>query len=165
MVTCLVCGKQYEKGDCPRCQFPDIQIPGLDRENAIHHLRPAIEACRKVFLETIKVSLVTYRWKDVNGTVALDREERIPLGTGTELFGNEKWLDGQFARIPDQQKIDVTICVKTNEGEQTKTIAVPNLHKAELQQIGASVDENFRIRLMLRNQSENSTKSDPVALF
>ena len=79
MVTCLVCGKQYETGDCPRCKFPDVQIPGMEREQAIVQLKPVIEASRKAFLETVRVEVISYRWKDRNGTIVLDRKDCLEL--------------------------------------------------------------------------------------
>lgn len=165
MVTCLVCGKKYEAGDCPRCKFPDVQIPGMEREKAIIHLKPVIEASRRAFLENIRVEVISYRWKDKDGTIVLDRKDNLVLGTGTALAQGEVWLPGKFARIADEAKIPVKLRITAGEEVFEKTIRVPNLHKPELQQLGAKLDQNFNITLLLRNDSQKSVQSDPVPLF
>lgn len=165
MVTCLVCGKQYETGDCPRCKFPDVQIPGMEREQAIVQLKPVIEASRKAFLETVRVEVISYRWKDRNGTIVLDRKDCLELGTGTALAQGEVWLPGKFARIADEAEIPVKIRVTAGDEVIEKTIRVPNLHKPELQQLGAKLDQDFNITLLLRNDTQKSVQSAPVSLF
>lgn len=163
-MKCLVCSKIYEGGECPRCRFPDVQIPG-DREEAIEKLKPAINAYRTTFLESIRVDIVAYHWKDRNGSVVLDHQDRIPLGTGNELLQGERWLSTKFARVPDQEQLPVTICVTTAEGTQEKCVYVPNLQRAELQQIGAKMDPDCNIQLLLRNDTDKPTQSELVPLF
>jgi len=165
MVTCLVCGKKYEAGECPRCKFPDVQIPGMEREQAIAHLKPVIEASRKAFLENIRVEVISYRWKDKDGTIVLDRKDNLVLGTGTALAQGEVWLPGKFARIADEADIPVKIRVTAGDEVIEKSIRVPNLHKPELQQLGAKLDQNFNIILLLRNDSQKCVQSAPVPLF
>lgn len=163
-MKCLVCGKEYEAAECPRCHCPDILIVG-DREKALESILPTINQYRKNFAEAVKLSLVTYRWKDQNGQLVLDKKELIPIGTATELMQSEKWLDNKFARIADSKEITVNVCVAMRDDEQTVTVAVPNLKKEELQQLGARVDDNFTLSLLLRNDTELPTISKPVDLF
>lgn len=163
-MKCLVCGKDYESAECPRCRFPNILIIG-DREKELEKMMPTINQYRNNFAETVKLSLVTYHWKDQNGHLELDRKELIPIGTAGELIQSEKWLENKFARIADRGEITVTVCVAMGDDEQDFTIAVPNLKKAELQQLGARVDNNFNLNLMLRNDTEVPTTSESVALF
>lgn len=163
-MKCLVCGKIYEGGECPRCQFPDVQIPG-DREKAVANLKPAIDAYRMSFLQSIRVDIVAYRWKDQGGSVVLDREDRIPLGNGFELLQGEKWLPEKFARIPDQAALCVTVCVTAKDITRQIQVSLPNLHRAELQQIGADMDQDCNIRLLLRNDTDEPTRSEFVPLF
>lgn len=165
MVTCLVCGKKYETGDCPRCKFPDVQIPGMEREKAVVHLKPVIEASRKAFLENIRVEVISYRWKNQDGTIVLDRKDCLALGTGTALAQGEVWLPGKFARIADEASVPVKLRVTAGDEVIEKNIRVPNLHKPELQQLGAKMDQNFNITLFLRNDSQNRVQSDPTPLF
>lgn len=164
MVTCLVCGKKYETGDCPRCQFPDVQIPG-SREKAIQNLKPAIDSYRANFLSTVRMEILSYRWKDENGVLVMDREERIPLGTVSELSQGIKWLDQRFARIPDTKQLPVRLAIVCGGETRILSVSVPNLQASELQQIGAVVDENCNLKLLLRSTTQSPTQSDPVALF
>ena len=165
MVTCLVCGKKYDGGDCPRCKFPDVQIPGMGREKAIIHLKPAIEASKTAFLENIRVEVISYRWKDQDGTIVLDRQEALALGTGTALTKGEVWLPGKFARIADETSVPVKLRITAGDEVTEKTVRIPNLNKPELQQLGAKMDQNFNITLLLRNDSQKPAQSDPTPLF
>ena len=166
-MKCIVCGKVYDGGECPVCQFPDVQIPTLpgERERAIEKLKPAIDTYRASFLQTIKVEIVIYRWKDRDGHIALDQEERILLGTGTDLGQGEHWLPLKFARIPDLRQLSVTISITTERDTIEKQVMLPNLQRAELQQIGAEIDQECNIRLMLRNDTDVPTRSEPIYLF
>lgn len=163
-MKCLVCGKDYEAAECPRCHFPNIQIVG-DREKALENLLPTINQYRMNFAGTVAISLVTYRWKDQNGRIALKRKEQMPLGTATELLQGEKWLDEKFARIPDQKEITVTLCISMGGEERTVSVSVPNLQRAELQQLGIRMDSDYRLYLLLRNDTDRPTTSEPVELF
>lgn len=163
-MKCIVCGKVYEGSECPRCRFPDVQIPG-DREAALAALKPQIDQYRQSFLQSIRVEVVTYHWKDKDGLVVKDREDRLSLGTGDQLMHGETWLPQKFARLPQQDSLDVTLCITAGEDVQNKTVTVPNLHKAELQQLGAEMDPECRIRLLLRNETEAPTRSGFVPLF
>lgn len=163
-MKCLVCGKNYEAAECPRCRFPDIQLMG-DRDEALAQLMPTIRAYRANFLKGVTVELVAYRWKDLDGRVALDREDRITLGTADALQQGETWLEEKFARIPDQKEITVKVCITAGGEKRDVSIAVPNLHKPELQQLGVSVDGDCNLRLLLRNETEAPTTSAGVPLF
>lgn len=163
-MKCLVCGKEYEAAECPRCHFPDIQIVG-DRQKALETMRPTIEKFRTAFLREVKIFLVIYRWKDENGQVVLHREEKKLLGAADELMKEEVWLAEKFARIANQKTITATVSVVMGGEERTVPIAIPNLQKPELQQLGASVDSDCHLHLLLRNDTEKPTMSQPVALF
>ena len=163
-MKCLVCGMVYEAAECPRCRFPYIQMVG-DQESVFASLKPTIEAYRKSFFEKIKVELVAYRWKAVNDQIVLDHEEKMPLGTIAELQNGEVWLKDKFARIADVQRITVTVCITEGDSSRNIQVEIPNLHNAELQQLGARLDEECNLRLMLRNDTQPPTISVPVPLF
>lgn len=163
-MKCLVCGKNYEAAECPRCRFPDIQLMG-DRDEALAQLMPTIKAYRANFMKSVTVELVTYRWRDLEGRIALDREDRIMLGTADVLQQSEIWLEEQFARIPNEDEIKVKVCITAGGEKRDVSIAVPNLHKPELQRLGASVDGDCNLRLLLRNNTEESTTSAGTPLF
>lgn len=163
-MKCLVCGKVYEAAECPRCRFPNIQMVG-DREKALENLMPKISAYKTNFLSGVTVELVAYRWKDRDGQVVLDREERMPLGTAEELMRGEKWLAEKFARIPDREEISVTVCIMAGTEKREVLIVVPNLHKPELQQLGAGMDDACNLRILLRNDTEEPTSSAWIPLF
>ena len=163
-MKCLVCGKEYEAAECPRCHFPDIQIVG-DREKALESMMPTIQKYRMNFMRTVKISLDIYRWKDENGKVVLDRKEQKLFGTAEELMQGETWLDEKFARIPDQKDVEVSICIYMGDEENRVSIFLPNLQKAELQQIGVVIDNACNLRVLLRNDTEAPTSSNPVTLL
>ena len=163
-MKCLVCGKTYEAAECPRCGFPDVHIPG-DQTQVLERMKPTIDEYKINFLKGVQLQLVTYRWKDRGGVVALDREELIPVGSGQELMQGIKWLPGKFARIADQAQITVTLRATTGEETRELRIPVPNLQKPELQQLGISMDQDGNLWVMLCNDTDEPAGSAPVPLF
>ncbi len=163
-MKCLVCGKEFEAAECPRCHFPDVQIIG-DREKALENMMPTIIQYRTNFMSAVKLFLEIYRWKDQNGQLVLERKEHRLLGTAQRLMREQVWLEDKFARIADQKTITVTIRMDLGGDEKQVAVSIPNLHKAELQQLGATVDSDYNLRLMLRNDTEQPTMSGPVAVF
>lgn len=163
MNECPVCKKQHTDEICPVCQFPVISFPG-DPVKGMQKLQPLIDGHRAKFLKEVSVAIVTYSWKDENGVIAPDKTEQLKFGSGAELYGKETWLAQSFARIPDAESLDVTFVVNVEGAEESRKLAVPNLPEAELQQIGAVIDGDMNIRLMLKNSSGKTTSKN-VPLF
>ena len=162
-MKCIVCGKDYEKDSCPVCQFPKIEFPG-DPEKGLQAMKPAIDAYREDFLGQVSIGIIAYQWKDDNGVIVMDRSELVPFGTGRELRGNTKWLTEKFARIPDEERLQVSLSVQVNGKSEVRSVSIPNLTDAELQELGAAVDDALNIQLLLRN-SFRSTQSEKMPLF
>ena len=162
-MKCFVCNQEYEGHECTKCRFPNVQMPGVNREKAMQDLAPAIQSYRTVFLQNVQLDVVTYHWKDDNGVVVLDREELIPLGSGTELYCQGKWLEQKFARMGELSQIPVKIRITRWGTVREEQVAIPNLTQPMLQQLGAEMDEDFQIRLKLSNGLEVSF-SQPVAV-
>lgn len=162
-MKCIVCGKDYEKDKCPVCGFPKIEFPG-DPEKGLQMMKPTIDAYRDDFLSRVSVGIMAYRWKDDNGVLAMDRVERIQIGTGKELRGNTKWLAEKFARIPEEERMQVNLSIEVNGRGEERSVRIPNLKEAELQELGAAVDGALNIQLLLRNSS-GSTQSEKMPLF
>ena len=164
-MKCQVCGKEFDAAECPRCGFPDIQIPEVGREQALASLMPTINNWRSKFLNNIRVELVCYQWKAEGDKVVPNGRELKLLGTGEDLRKGAQWLDQWFARIPEQAKLTVTVMITAGQEKREQQIAVRNLTQPELQQIGAYLDDDFRLHLRLRNASEAVVDADPVPLF
>lgn len=162
-MKCIVCGKEYEKDKCPVCLFPKIEFPS-DPEKGLRAMRPAIDAYRDDFLGQVSIGIVAYHWKDDDGDIVMDRNERIQIGTGKELLGNTKWLAEKFARIPDEEELQVNLSIQVNGEDEVRSVSIPNLMEPELQELGAVVDDALNIQLLLRNSS-GSTQSEKTPLF
>ena len=160
---CPVCHTKYESGDCPVCKFPDIAFPG-DPEEGLRLMKPQIDAYREVFLLKLKIGVVSYYWKDQNGSLVLDREQITPLGTAKQLSEGPVWLSQSFARLPDAKQLEVQLSVELDGETKKLTVNLPKLLEPELQQIGAELDNEFCIRVMLRNRTSNSA-SERIHLF
>ena len=162
-MKCIVCGKEYEKTECPVCKFPKVEFPG-DPEKGLQAMRPAIEAYREDFLGKVSVGIIAYQWRDDNGAFAMDRKERVPIGTAKELRENTRWLAEKFARIPDEEELRVSLSVQVNDIDEERSVGIPNLMEPELQELGAAVDGDLNVQLLLRNSS-GSTQSEKTPLF
>ena len=162
-MKCIVCGKDYEKGNCPVCGFPKIEFPG-DPEQGLRDMKPAIDAYRDDFLSQVSIGIIAYQWKDDNGSIVMDRSERVQIGTGKELLGTTKWLAEKFARIPDEENLQVSLSIQAKGRSEERSVSIPNLKEAELQELGATVDGGLNIQLLLRNSS-GTTQSEKMPLF
>ena len=162
-MKCIVCGKDYEKDKCPVCNLPKIEFP-TNPEKGLQAMKPAIDAYRDDFLSQVSIGIIVYQWKDDNGALAMDRKERVPIGTAKELRDNTRWLAEKFARIPDEEKLQVSLSVQVNDIDEEQSVGIPNLMEPELQELGAVVDDALNIQLLLRNSS-GSTQSEKIPLF
>ena len=163
-MKCVICGKDFSGESCPVCQFPVIHFPG-DPVEGMRAMQPLIDKSRGEFLDRIRVGLAVYTWKDNGGTVALNQEKEISLGTGTELRQSVCWASQQFARIPDERRIEVKLIVHHDQEKYERPMTVPNLPEAQLQEIGASLDEDMNLQVFLKNGSNQShSGSEPLFL-
>jgi hypothetical protein len=119
---------------------------------------------RQQFLKKLQLQIPIYYWKDQNGNVVEDRTELLDLG-GASGLKDITWLEQKFARIPDEEEIPVLVRISAAGESWEKTIALPNLQQPELQQIGACVDADGNLKLLLRNDTEKPTVSPLVSLF
>lgn len=149
---CVVCSAGVRNGVCPVCGFAVVHFPG-SFEEGMKLIKPEVVATRMEFLSKVKVFLPIYFWKDQNGVIALDREEKVSLGSGTELYGKRVWLPQRFARLPNRSALSVTLSVTVEQKEYQKTISVPNRMESELQELGMEMVEAMQVKLLLRNQT------------
>lgn len=166
-MKCLVCGTSFEGSECPCCGFPDVQI-FCDRKEAIKHLQPEIEKHRKQFLKKVEVGITIFHHKDDHGKLALDREEKRSFGTCDTLYQKDiVWLGQKFSRDKDRDVLPVELYIRCNGKEQKRTVKLPNLFEAELQEIGISMDEELNLCLHLRNRTRTGTPvhSAKIPLF
>ena len=163
-MKCFVCEQEYEGQDCPRCHFPNVQVPGASREKAIRDLAPAINSFRSGFLQSILVEAVSYHWRDEQGQVVLDHEAMLPLGNGTKLYGQQIWLDQKFARVEELTRIPVRLRITVGGNVREAQVEVDNLKEPGLQQLGVSLGQDFQIQVMLRNDAGAKATSAPVPL-
>ncbi len=162
-MKCLVCGREFDAESCPVCQFPVVRFPG-NPEEGLRAMQPTIDTYRERFLSGVRIGIVTYRWKDDDGTLAVDRRETAWIGTGAELYGQEGWSEERFARIPEMPSLEVELSVSAGGRETVRKVTLPNRQEAQLQEIGAVLDAQMNLRLLLRNEA-GQTQSEKIPLF
>ena len=162
--VCLVCGETHSAPNaCPVCKFPIVHMPKYD-DAAKENLRPTILSYRKQLLSNIDIAIVAYSWKDDNGYIALDKKTVVPIGKASEIAGeSSKWVNQKFARIADEEKLDVTVQVSIYGNRREKQYSLPNLTEAQLQEVGASIDSELNLRMLLKNDTKQvSSKKEPL---
>ena len=163
-MKCLVCGKEYDGAECPVCRFPNIQIPG-NYEEGLLAIQDEIEEYRKQFFSTFYVGIRTWHWIDINGTLKPDYAEDLYFGQIGSLQGEEQWLSRPFARIPDVTMLNITIVIKQAGEIVEKTVTVENLSEMQLLEIGAVVDDQYNVQIIVRNGSGTVRRSEWTALI
>ena len=111
------------------------------------------------------MGIKVYYWKDQDGVLAADREEKRSFGSGNALYGKTVWLDQKFARVPEEKTLPIRLYIRVDGTEHERTVELPNLQEAQLQEIGLSMDNDFGLCLMLRNDSGTPVYSKRFSLF
>lgn len=163
MPKCRVCHSEliHPAKPCPRCGFQEPAFFG-DPARAEQLINQKADAYRTQFLGNFDFGITIYRWKDQDGTLALNYTERLSFGAGTELLGKLRWLDQPFARIPDLEKMNLELSVLRGGQHYRKiTVAVGVPRGNLLQQVGISLTRDLTVQLFLKN-SQDQTQSETV---
>lgn len=160
MNKCLVCGKEYEGPQCPRCDFPAVVLMKITPE-----VTKSIANYREMFFQNIQIGIISYSWKDKDGYLVLDQEHQRVLGSCRDLLNGTIWLNQQFARIPDVDDLELRIFVNIKGEVSEKNVKIPNIKSPYLQEIGVSMDENMQVVVHLKNENGETSESQPMELF
>ncbi len=164
-MRCMACYEHIPEGTeiCPRCGFVHYQVIG-DTDEALSALKKMAQRHRTAFLGRYDLGITAYTWKDQKGVLVPDATRRISFGTADGLLTAPKWLDQPFARLP-QDTVQVELSVaKTGEAPRTVPVQLAVPQEAQLQYLGIAMGEDLSVRLLLKNES-NQTESRPVAFL
>ncbi len=162
-MNCIVCGKEFDGDECPRCGFPVIEFPG-DYEEGMRALKPTVDAFRAKFLNNITAGIAVYYGKDENGSVVPDKKEILPFGTLGDISGKECWIGQKFARLPDAVTLKTTVCISHGDKTEEKTVELKNLTEPSFQYIGITSDGST-FSVLLKNEAGSFSRSDAIPLF
>lgn len=165
-MKCIVCSKELDSPlqPCPRCGFLQPAVVG-DAAGAEAFIAGKAKKHKQELSSRYDIGLTIYRWKDQNGTVALQEEQRLSFGKGDALMEREVWLEQPFARIPEAAELELALSVAFGEeAPENKTVSVPVPEGKHLLQVGARLDGDFSLRLMLKNP-EGQTESRAVYIL
>jgi len=164
MQKCTACGRSYESDDvCPVCGYSEPAFIGDENAAAVYIKREAAKH-RLAFLKSLDLGVTAYFWKDDNGVIAEDRQERLSLGSGESLWKNTVWAKQSFARIPDLAEMTVELSVlKDGKALSKQSIRLPVPAGQHLLQLGMELGEGLTVQLKLKNPL-GQTQSQPVAL-
>lgn len=162
-MKCIVCNKEIVSPlrPCPRCGFLQPAVVG-DAAGAEDFITGKAQKHKQELLGNYDFGLTVYHWKDQDGTVVLDREERLSFGKGDALLAAPVWLNQSFARIPDVDTMELELSIQLGGESAEKipvTVAVPQ--GKHLQQVGACIGADLSVKLLLKNP-EGQTESGAV---
>lgn len=169
-MNCLVCGNPMSstENDCPRCGFHYLGFTSGTQAEALEAQKPRAKYYRSnTYLPKLDLGITCYRWKDENGTIALASTERISFGTAAALENKTVWLDQEFARLPDEDKLTVEVTVKEQgQADRTLQFTLPALAEPELQRLGIALSDDMKLTLKLKTAGgKREVASQPVALL
>lgn len=166
MPQCRVCHKELTNLNtpCPRCGFRELSFIG-DPKAAEQKMNKMADEARAKFLSEFDFGVTIYRWKDQDGTLVLDRTERLSFGRGTALLGKTNWLEQPFARIPDVKNMELELSVLRNSRNyRSMKLSVPVPQGNHLQQVGITLSPDMKVKLLLKNP-QAQTQSANVAFL
>ena len=162
-MKCPVCNKLFNGAECPRCEFPVVESPNPGALRDM--MRSQIESYRTEFQQSIRVSLTIFYWKDENDKVVIDHEQSLSFGSYYDLRGKKVFLPQQFARIPDEENVELLFSITANDQTRTKKVTIQNLKEAALQTVGIEANDEYQFRVLLKNTNNSETVSAWQAIF
>lgn len=168
-MKCCVCTTEIPEGvmECPCCGFVDerrMRILG-DAQKIAEQVEANAAAHRKRFLHEIDIGLLTYTWKDSDGTLTLDSEHRASFGKCDAILAQPQWLEQRFARVPGVSKVEAILSVqRAGQPEKRLHVEVDALPQAQLQSVGVSMLPDMTVRLLVKN-STASVQSEPISII
>lgn len=162
-MKCIVCGKEFAGGDCPRCRFPELHFPG-DPKAGLASMRPQIEAHRQEFLRSVRVSLVAFRHEDADGYLRVAGESELPFGSGNVLSGKTEWLAERFAQTGDGST-DITLRIDLAGDKRDERVRMKKPSESGLLSVGIAMDGEYWLCVLLRSENGNETRSETLPLF
>ena len=158
---CKCCYQELGENDlnCPRCGLTQFKIVGNDPAQ-VKVLESLIHSHRMSFLGKYELGVTCYYWKDQDGTIALDSKRTLTFGTAAELLEGTRWLDQEFARMPDDQEITVDLTVTENGGAgRDLQVRVTPPTEPQLQKLGLQLDKQLQLRLLVKNDKTTCTST------
>lgn len=159
--VCKCCYQELQEQDltCPRCGLTHFKIVGGNSEQE-KALEPFIHSHRMSFLQKYDLGVTCYFWKDQDGTIALDNKRTLSFGTAAELLGGTRWLDQEFARMPDDQEIAVELSIAEQGGsKRTVQVRVTPPTVPELQRLGLQLDKQLQLQLLVKGGDKTSSST------
>lgn len=163
-MKCLVCNKEFEGVVCPRCNFPVIAVPA-EIDNGENLIAPLIERHRQGFLQAVRIGIVIFHWKEADGSIVLDHDERLLFCEEPAFDGREYWLEQKFARIPDEKNLSLTVFIDYGSKQSEQSVEIANLPGAALQEVGLRLCADFSWQLLLKNDMGETAESAYFSLF
>lgn len=163
-MKCIICGKRFEKNECPVCHFPIIDFP-CDITVGMQSIMPEVISYREIFAARVNIGLVNYYYIFRNDQIYEANEERIFLGSATELFQKDTWLCRTYENLTDTDRVDICLYIRADNQEFRRCVSVPVIHDAEALEIGITLDKDFRFCINIRSEIGEICKSDFYDLF
>ena len=162
-MKCIACGNEAGGSSCPCCRFPVYEIVG----DSVDESKAQIEAFAKIhrdnYLNDVSLGIVAYEWKDDNGKIVEKSHTRVFFADGRALKTDEVWLQEDFARLPDADKLTVKVVIKKGTAVAEQDVQIQNLTEREFQKIGFRLEEELHVRMLLKNDSSR-TESAPISV-
>ena len=166
MITCRVCAKSQIDPfhPCPRCGFLQPAVVG-NAEAAEQMIARSVQLAKANFIKGFDFGIIAHYWKDQNGEVVPDHQERLSFGSGQAVLGNTVFLEQQFARIPDVATMELELSILHNGADYcTHKVEIPVPHGKHLQQVGLEMTQDLTVILILKNP-EAQTQSEPTVFL
>lgn len=160
-MKCYVCGTEIGRTEdrCRCCGEYVVDIIG-DDAGTEKVLREKGEKRRNKLLSQYKIDVAAYKWAD-----GKSEKVKLPIDSAENLFHREKWLDDRFARVPEVEVMDMGLIITKNGEEKEATVKMESFQSPTFLHIGAVVEDGFRVKLILKNDSGETHLSDEVALL
>lgn len=164
---CFVCMYTYDSMQhmniCPVCKFQEPHILG-DYEQGVHELQPMIMKKKQDLLNKLRIGLVIFEYEISNGQV-IEKGKSIEYFNNVVLLGETCWLNDQFETVSTRDSLEAEIAVTINNTPLSQKYTLPNLKDASCLTVGITVDNQFDLILIAKDESGRQTQSEKAYIF
>lgn len=160
-MNCYVCGTKLEEMEdhCPCCGEYVVEIIG-DSAEAEQVLKEKGEKRRNKLLSRYEMEITVYKWEEEQS-----KKMSAVIAPVPSMYHEAQWLDESFARVPGIDEIELETVIKKDGEERKVTFTLSSFSTPTFLHIGATVEDGFLLRLLLKNDGGEVHKSEAVSLL
>lgn len=164
MSLCKVCGQEINENNKYLCGFCHFNPPYVLDGNGEEVLKDHVLAEKKNLLRKIKTKIKVFCY-EVSDTAVKESGEEYLSFPDIQSFDKEYWLEEQFSTVNSREQFSVQLSTRCNNYHMELSVPVKNIMDAAYLCVGISVDKDFKVAVMVKDQKGRKESSRKAYMF